>query len=136
MKNLNNFQPQFLALLRVITGYTFFLHGTAKLFSMPHIEMFDGLQIFSLFGVAGILEVVGGFLLILGLFTRPVAFLLSGQMAIAYFIAHAGANNFWLPLINQGESAVLFCFIFLYFVFSGGGAFALDNRVNSAKTTN
>lgn len=132
MNKLNTFQPQFLALLRFVAGYTFLLHGTAKLFAMPHIEMFDGLKVLSLFGAAGILEVIGGLLLILGLFTRPVAFLLSGQMAIAYFMVHAGATNFWLPLINQGESAVLFCFIFLYFVFSGGGAFALDNRLNQS----
>lgn len=129
MKKLNQFQPYALALLRFITGYTFFLHGTAKLFAMPHLEMFDGLQLMSLTGVAGILEVGGGLLIMLGLFTRFAAFLLSGQMAVAYFMFHAAADNFWLPLTNYGESAVLFCFIFLYLVFAGGGALALDNRI-------
>lgn len=128
MNAFSAFQPQLLALLRMVTGYTFLLHGTAKLFALPHIGMFDELTIFSIFGAAGVLEVVGGLLIILGLFTRPVAFVLSGQMAVAYFMFHAGANNFWLPLMNDGEPAVLFCFIFLYLASAGGGAFALDNR--------
>ena len=90
--------------------------------------MFDGLQVMSLMGLAGILEIAGGLLLILGWFTRPVAFLLAGEMAVAYFMAHAKANNFLLPLLNQGESAVLFCFIFLFLVFAGAGAWSVDNR--------
>ena len=77
--------------------------------------------------VAGILEIVGGILLILGLFTRPAAFILSGQMAAAYFMAHASSGNVLFPLANQGESAVLFCFVFLYLAVAGGGAWALDN---------
>jgi len=74
------------------------------------------------------LELIGGTLLILGLFVRPVAFILSGEMAFAYFMAHASAANFWLPLQNRGESAALFCFIFLYLAVAGGGACALDAR--------
>ena len=77
--------------------------------------------------VAGILEIVGGILLILGLFTRPAAFILSGQMATAYFMAHASSGNVLFPLANHGESAVLFCFVFLYLAVAGGGAWALDN---------
>ena len=122
------FVVHFYTQLDIVAGYTFLLHGTAKLFGVPHVAMFDGLQVMSLMGLAGILEVAGGLLLILGWFTRPVAFLLSGQMAVAYFMAHAKANNFLLPLLNQGESAVLFCFIFLFLVFAGAGAWSIDNR--------
>jgi putative oxidoreductase len=83
----------------------------------------------SLFGFAAVLEVVGGLLLVIGLFTRPVAFILAGEMAVAYFMAHAPHSFF--PIINQGESAVLFCFIFLYLVFAGPGAWSLDGRTAS-----
>ncbi len=133
MNKLNQFQPYALALLRFVAGYTFLLHGTAKLFAMPHLDMFDGLQLMSLTGVAGILEVAGGLLIMAGLFTRITAFILSGQMAVAYFMFHAGADNFWLPLTNYGESAVLFCFIFFAFVFNGAGAWALDGRIFKQK---
>jgi putative oxidoreductase len=98
-------------------------HGTMKLLGFPASDFQPPL--FSLFGFAGILEIAGGLLLVLGLFTRPVAFILSGQMAVAYFMAHASQSFF--PLQNSGESAVLFCFIFLYLVFAGPGAAALDN---------
>ncbi|SUO97790.1 DoxX family protein [Suttonella ornithocola] len=127
--SLNRFQPQALAVLRIVTGYLFLLHGTAKLFALPHVAMFDGLQLFSLYGLAGVLELVGGIFFILGFLIRPTAFILSGQMAVAYFMAHAKADNILLPLLNHGEGAVLYCFIFLYFVFSGSGAWALDNRL-------
>ena len=128
MNTIQRYQPYVLGLLRIVAGYTFFLHGTAKLFGAPHMAMFDGMQLFSLMGLAGVLELIGGALLIIGLFTRPVAFLLSGQMAVAYFMAHASTSNFALPLINQGEPAVLFCFIFLYLFFAGAGALSVDNR--------
>ena len=94
------------------------------------MAMFDGLQLFSLYGLAGVLELVGGLLLVLGLFTRPVAFVLSGQMAVAYFMAHASEGRVLMPLLNGGESAVLFCFVFLYLFVAGGGAWALDNRLS------
>ena len=119
-------QPHALALLRMVAGYTFLLHGSAKLLGLPHVAMFDGLQLFSLMGLAGVLELAGGTLLVLGLLTRPVAFVLSGQMAVAYFMAHASARTAALPLLNGGESAVLFCFVFLYLSAAGGGAWALD----------
>ncbi len=130
LNRLAAYQPQALALLRIVAGYTFLLHGSAKLLSMPHVAMFDGLQLFSLYGLAGVLELVGGLLLVLGLFTRPVAFVLSGQMAVAYFMAHASEGSVLMPLLNGGESAVLFCFVFLYLFVAGGGAWALDNRLS------
>ncbi|OSI10321.1 DoxX family protein [Neisseria canis] len=126
--DLNRFQPILLSVLRITSAYMFMLHGTAKLFELPHIGMFDGLQLVSIYGLAGILEVFGGILLLLGLFTRPVAFVLSGMMAVAYFMAHA-AQAPVLPLINGGEPAALFCFIFLYIAAAGGGAWALDNKL-------
>ena len=131
LNRLAAYQPQALALLRIVAGYTFLLHGSAKLLSMPHVAMFDGLQLVSLYGLAGVLELVGGLLLVLGLFTRPVAFVLSGQMAVAYFMAHASQGSVLMPLLNGGESAVLFCFVFLYLFVAGGGAWALDNRLSN-----
>ncbi len=129
MKTHNkNIQAIVLAILRITSAYMFFLHGTAKLFGLPHIAKFDGLQLVSVLGLAGILETVGGLLLIIGLFTRPVAFILSGMMAAAYFMFHT-SPNILLPLMNGGEAAALFCFIFLYISVAGGGAFALDNRL-------
>jgi putative oxidoreductase len=118
--------PRAQALLRVVTAYLFVQHGTAKLLHVPHVAMFDDLQIMSLIGVAGVLELVGGVLLILGLFTRPVAFVLSGEMAVAYFMAHGSQGNVLSPMLNQGESAVLFCFIFLFFAAAGAGAWSVD----------
>lgn len=121
-------QPRMLAIFRMVVGYNFMLHGTAKLFGAPHIDMFDGLQLFSLMGLAGVLETVGGLLIILGLFTRISAFVLSGFMAVAYFMAHASVGTVLLPLLNGGELAVIYAFAFLYFVFAGAGAWSLDNR--------
>jgi putative oxidoreductase len=88
--------------------------------------MFDGLQLVSLMGLAGFLEVFGGVLFLIGLFTRPVAFVLCGFMAVAYFMGHASQGNVLLPMLNQGELAVLYCFVYLYFVFSGAGAWSVD----------
>lgn len=123
--------PRLLGILRIITGFLYLQHGTAKLFGAPHVAMFDGLQVMSLMGVAGILELVGGALLLLGLFTRPVAFILSGQMAAAYFMAHAPQG--FLPILNGGELAVLYSFLFLYFAAAGGGAFSLDGLRGKAR---
>ena len=116
--------PRLLGLLRIILGFLYIQHGTAKLFGVPHVAMFDGLQLFSLMGAAGVLELVGGALLLVGLFTRPVAFILSGQMAVAYFLMHAPAA--FLPILNGGEMAVMYCFAFLYFAAAGAGAYSLD----------
>ena len=113
-------------MLRIVTAVVMIPHGTAKLFGAPHQAMFDGLQVFSLMGLAGILEVFGGLLILIGLFTRPVAFILCGFMAVAYFMGHASTGNALLPMLNQGEAAVLYCFIFLYLVFAGAGAWSVD----------
>jgi putative oxidoreductase len=118
---------QILSLLRIMTGLLFFAHGSAKYFQFPHVAAFDAMQPMqplSLVGVAGILEIVGGALIVIGLFTRPVAFILSGMMAVAYFLAHAGKD--FHPILNGGEPAILFCFIFLYLAAAGGGAWSID----------
>ena len=116
--------PRILGLLRIITGFLFLQHGTAKLMGMPHIAMFDNLQIVSLMGLAGILELGGGLLILVGLYTRVTAFILSGMMAVAYFMAHAPHS--FLPILNQGELAIMFCFVFLYLSVAGGGAYSVD----------
>jgi putative oxidoreductase len=112
-----------LSVLRIITALLFLLHGTAKLFGFPP-GAGGPVPLTGLMGVAGVLETVGGALLLLGLFTRPVAFLLSGQMAVAYFTAHAGQGLF--PSTNGGEPAVLFCFVFLYLAAAGPGPWSVD----------
>ena len=124
--SLEAWAPKALALLRIVVGYLYLQHGTAKLLGFPHVAMFDNLQLFSLIGLAGVLELVGGILLILGLFVRPVAFVLSGEMAVAYFMAHATRGNPLLPTMNQGEAAVLYCFIFLFLAAAGGGVWSVD----------
>lgn len=120
------FAPLFLGVLRIVTAFLFVQHGTAKLFRVPHVAMFDAMNMMSLVGVAGVMEIVGGLLLLVGFLTRPVAFLLSGQMAVAYFMAHAGENP--LPILNKGELAVMYCFVFLYIAAAGPGRFALDRE--------
>jgi len=116
--------PRILSILRFVAGLLYLEHGTSKLFGFPHNANFDNLQLFSLMGLAGTLEVVGGALLILGLFTRPAAFILSGEMAFAYWMAHAPKHP--LPLMNGGDAAVLYCFIFLYLFVAGGGEWGID----------
>lgn len=117
-----------LGFLRIVVGLLFTLHGTQKVLGFPAGEggptPFD---LFSRMGVAGVLELVGGGLLVLGLLTRPVAFVLCGEMAVAYFLVHAPQSVF--PSLNGGEPAALFCFAFLYFTFAGAGAFSLDARL-------
>jgi putative oxidoreductase len=116
--------PYILSVLRVVAGFVFLQHGMQKLFGYPSAPPGGKPPLASLYGVAGLLEFVGGLLIMFGLLTRPAAFLLSGQMAVAYFTAHA-PNGFW-PVKNQGEAAVLYCFIFLYFVFAGPGPWSID----------
>jgi len=125
--------PRALGLLRIVTGYMFIWHGTAKLFAFPHVAMFDGLQLFSLIGLSGVLELVGGALLIAGLFIRPTAFILSGFMAVAYFMGHGSKGNVLLPMLNQGELAIAWSFLFLYLSVAGAGAWALDNVIGRSK---
>lgn len=120
---LTKFQPQILSLLRITTAYAFILHGTAKAFGAP-VDMTSYMSSwFSLMGAASFLEIVGGGLLLIGLLTRPVAFILSGMMAVAYFMMHFSL----FPLANGGEPAMLFSFIFLYIAAAGGGAWSVDN---------
>jgi putative oxidoreductase len=122
--SLDRWAPHALALLRIVTALLFIAHGTGKLLGFPDIGFRP--ELLSLAGLAGVLEIVGGILLVLGLFTRPVAFILSGEMAVAYFMAHAPQG--FHPILNGGESAVLFCFVFLYLVFSGPGAWSFDGK--------
>jgi len=123
---LARFAPALLSALRMVAAFMFVSHGTMKLFAFPAAAMPGGGTVApgSLPGVAGLLELIGGTLLLLGLFTRPIAFLLSGEMAVAYFKAHA-PGGFW-PVINHGEVAVLYCFIYLYLAAAGGGSIGLD----------
>jgi putative oxidoreductase len=121
---LSAYRPQALAALRIVAALLFIEHGTQKFIDFPPAEQPFG-DLMNILGVAGVLEVVGGVLILIGLFTRPVAFVLCGFMAVAYFMAHAPQSFF--PINNRGDAAVLFCFVFLYLTAAGPGAFALDN---------
>jgi putative oxidoreductase len=119
------------AALRIMTGLLFLQHGMTKLFKFPLTDYFkDGVPLFSMMGVAGLLELIGGILIIIGLFTRPVAFVLAGFMAVAYFMAHAPGNVF--PILNGGELAIMFCFVFLWLAAAGAGPYSADARSNQA----
>jgi putative oxidoreductase len=118
---LSRFSPAVLSILRIVVALLFFEHGLSKLFGFPATHMPVA---FTLSWYAGVFEFVGGALLALGLFTRPVAFILSGEMAFAYFLSHAPHSFF--PIVNRGEGAILYCFVFFYFVFAGGGPWSLD----------
>ncbi len=122
-------RPLVLSVLRVVMGLLFLEHGTMKMFSFPGSDH-AGPALFSIFGLAGVIELVGGAFLVLGLFTRFAAFIMSGEMAFAYFMAHY-PHSFY-PIVNQGEAAVMFCFVFLYFVFAGAGPLSLDARAGRA----
>jgi putative oxidoreductase len=115
--------PRLLSILRIVAALIFFEHGTQKLLGFPLSER-AAPELLSLSGIAGILELVGGALLVLGLFTRPVAFILSGEMAVAYWMAHAPQSFF--PVNNGGDAAILYCFVFLYLFAAGGGPWSLD----------
>lgn len=118
--------PRLLSVLRIVAALLFLEHGTQKLFGVPPPMGGAGPAAFTLIWFAAILEFGGGLLLLLGLFTRPVAFLLSGEMAVAYWMAHAPRSPF--PAVNGGDAAILFCFVFLYLAAAGGGAWAADRR--------
>jgi len=122
---LETWAPRVRSIFRAILGLLFIEHGTAKLFHFPEVASFDNLQLFSLVGLSAVLELVGGVLLLLGLFTRTTAFILSGEMAVAYFMVHAPRGFF--PLLSGGEAAVFYCFAFLYLSVAGGGPWSLDN---------
>ena len=123
---LEAWAPRLLSVLRMVSALIFFLHGTQKLFAFParmnNAAM--GPDMFSLLWFAAVLEIVGGVLLFIGLFSRPVAFVLSGQMAFAYWWAHAPRNLF--PTLNGGDASILYCFIFLYIAAAGAGPWSLD----------
>lgn len=120
----SKYQPQALAILRIVTGLLFLGHGLIKLIGFPEGAEPGQQALTTILGVGGLLETVGGVLIILGLFTRPTAFILSGMMAVAYWMFHAPSSLF--PAVNGGDAAILFCFIFLYLVTSGPGAWSLD----------
>ena len=133
MANLASWAPRMQSVLRIIVGFLLMPHGAMKLFGFLATKPEMGpYPLASLMGFAGVLELFGGFLFLIGLFTRPVAFILSGFAAVAYFMAHA-KNGFW-PIANGGELAVIYCFVFLFFVFAGGGAWAVDNLIGRGRT--
>jgi putative oxidoreductase len=127
---LDRWSPYALAALRIVAALIFILHGTQKLFGFPAPPPSGTPPLLSLFGIGGVIEFVGGALLLLGLFTRPVAFLLSGTMAVAYWMFHAPSSLY--PLLNGGDAAILYCFVFLLFVFTGPGALSLDRARSEA----
>jgi putative oxidoreductase len=128
MPNASSFQSQAFALLRIVAGFTFTLHGAQKFGALGGLDG-HAAAMFTLFWFAGILEIVGGPLIILGLFTRPVAFVLSGEMAVGYFLVHIHLGPWLFPLLNMGEITVLYCFFFLYLVTVGAGPFSLDGML-------
>jgi putative oxidoreductase len=119
----SRWSPALLSVLRIVVAFLFMEHGAQKLFGVPGAADHT-VELMSLMGFAGVLEFFGGALILLGLFTRPVAFVLSGEMALAYFMAHA-PQGFW-PVLNHGEAAVFYCFAFLYFSAAGAGPWSLD----------
>ncbi|MBV1799450.1 DoxX family protein [Siccirubricoccus sp. G192] len=121
---LDRYAPYALAALRIAAALTFILHGTQKLFGFPAPPGGGLPPDFSLFWFGAILEFAGGFLILIGLFTRPVAFLLAGEMAVAYWMFHAPRNLY--PALNGGDASILYCFVFLLLVFSGPGAWSID----------
>jgi putative oxidoreductase len=123
---LDRYTPYALAALRIVTALIFMEHGTQKLFGFPASPEGSQPPLLSLRGIGGIMEFGGGLLLLVGLFTRPVAFLLAGEMAVAYWMFHAPRSFF--PVLNGGDAAILYCFVFLYFAFAGAGPWSLDAR--------
>jgi putative oxidoreductase len=124
-----------LSVLRIVAGLVFLTTGTMKLFNIPPMPPgVPPIELMSLFGLAGVLETFGGVAIILGLFTRPVSFVLAGEMAVAYFHSHAPLSVF--PTVNNGVPAVLYCFIFLYFVFAGAGDWSVDAAIARSKRGN
>ena len=127
---LENLTPYVLGILRIFTGLALLQHGTGKWLGFPAVASFANTSATSLSGIAGAIELVGGILFVLGLFTRPTAFILSGLTAAAYFIAHAPRGFF--PIVNGGELAALYCFVFLFFVFAGPGRWSIDGAIGAS----
>ncbi|MFY7837107.1 MAG: DoxX family protein [Novosphingobium sp.] len=129
----DRYAPYMLGILRIMTGLLYMQHGLQKLFKFPGAGHHPGpFELFTLAGIGGVLETFGGLAIVLGVFTRPVAFVLSGQMAVAYFLIHLGSNvgkpMGIFPVVNGGDLAILFCFVFLYFSVAGPGHFSLGSR--------
>ena len=123
--SLDKYRPQVLSILRIVVALLFLQHGLQKWFGIPVPNpAFADIQLLSLIGIAGCIEIIGGALVTVGLFTRYAAFIISGEMAVAYFWAHA--PRAFAPIVNNGELAVLYCFVFLYLVFAGGGPWSAD----------
>jgi len=120
--DIASWSPRMLSVLRIVTGLLFLEHGTQKFFAFPG----PGPALTALLTIQGLLELVGGVLILIGLFTRPVAFILAGDMAVAYFYAHAPRGFF--PTLNGGQLAILFCFVFLYLFVAGGGGWSVDQQ--------
>jgi putative oxidoreductase len=127
---LDRYSPHALAVLRIVTALIFMLHGLQKLFGFPAPPEGGLPPAFSLFWVGAIMELAGGLLILVGLFTRPVAFLLAGEMAVAYWMFHAPQSLY--PALNGGDATILYCFVFLLFVFTGPGAWSIDAARKSA----
>jgi putative oxidoreductase len=124
-----------LSVLRIVVGAVFISFGTMKLFNVPPLPTgMPPIPLMSQMGLAGTLEVFGGLLILIGLFTRPLSFVLAGEMAVAYFQGHY-PHSFW-PSVNMGTPAILFCFIYLYFVFAGGGPWSVDAMIARSKGSN
>lgn len=128
IKFLDALRPHVLSLLRIMSALLVMQHGTTKLLGIPTTQM-TGVGIFTMPGMAGVIELVGGALLLIGLFSRPVAFILSGMTAVAYFLVHAPQDFF--PVVNGGELAALYCFVFFYLVFAGPGPWSVDKLIGS-----
>ncbi len=130
MEFLQPYTAQLLSTVRIMTGLLFLQHGTTKYLSFPASSMNNASPL-TMGGAAGLIELIGGVLIVLGLFTRPVAFILSGTMAVAYFYVHSPRDFF--PLLNGGELAVLYCFVFLFIAAAGGGAWSVDRLRSHAE---
>ena len=121
---LDRYTPHAIAALRIATALIFMLHGSQKLLGFPAPPQGGLPPLLSLFGIGGVLELFGGFLILIGAFTRPIAFVLAGEMAVAYWMFHAPRSLY--PLLNGGDASILYCFVFLLLVFTGPGAFSVD----------
>src|SRR4051812_41979244 len=128
---LSRYAPLLLGILRIVAGLLFLSHGLVKLFGFPPGAQPGQQQLLTMFGIGGIIEFAAGLLIALGLFTRVAAFVAAGEMAVAYWMFHAPKGFY--PAVNGGDAAILYCFLFLYFVAAGPGALALDNRMRGGR---
>jgi putative oxidoreductase len=128
---LARYRPHALAALRIMSGLIFMAHGLVKLVGFPEVEGMGRVELLSLSGAGGVIELVAGALIALGLFTRAAAFIASGEMAVAYFLFHAPQSFY--PIVNQGDAAILYCFIFLYIAVAGPGSFSLDGALRGRR---